>query len=432
MTTVFGNTYSPYVIQNLIANDLLVSPISSCIDSQGNLFIGCESNGNTLFVIPPIDSTIFGIACTGNTLNNLASIPGLPASARPVLCLDSNDTLYIGDYFSNGLYVIPQTTSTIFSVACNGNEATNLRPTVDPGAILVSPTGMTFDSVGNLFIVNGWASGGVNKIFVLPPSPTTLFGIPCTENLLNNLSTLDTNVVLGAMRGLCIDSAGNLYIGSHTVDRSICVLPVQSGTLYGISVTQNVVSILIIVGSDPWGLRIDSYGNLFWAENDTLSLHVLPIADAVLFSVTCVKDTPIDLTSSVDPNLLIANPYDICFDSNNNLFIINRNTTTPAILPNAFPTFQYPVFGIYISNTSTFLFDYTTVKRYVAGQSISAIQGSFVMPGLVLTDLRRTVYSYGKNKLQTYAFREVQLPDSLISAYICIWAASGVYPVMLS
>jgi hypothetical protein len=441
MTTIFGNTYTPYVIEYLVTDGSLDNPISSCIDSLGNLFIGCRTPGKTLFVIPPIDTTIFGIACNANVLNNITSISGTPDSARPVLCLDSDDNLYIGDYFlPDRLMVLPRTTSTIFGVLCNANETTIISSVVDPGELLISPTGMAFDSSGNLFIANGWAyeySASNAKLLVLTNTNTNVFGVSCTANLVTDISIVDDNSLMSSLKGICFDSAGNLYIGNRNgTDRNICVLPRESGTLFGISVTQNIVSILTTANTEPWGVRIDSNGNLFWIESSPSLLHVLPRTDTVVYGVTCSENTPTNLTPTVDPNNNLIEPYDLCFDANMNLFIINREDTTPAILPNATLTTSFPSspsigYGIYITTETTFLFDYQKVQNYIAGTPASPPYGAFATPGIILTDLHRVVYSFGTNGLKTYKFREVQLPGSLTSVYICIWAASGVSPSTL-
>jgi len=442
MTTVFGNSYSLFLVQDLLTNDLLVGPISSCVDSQGNLFIGCESIGNTLFVIPSTNATIFGIPCSANTLTNLTTISGVPVNARPVLCLDQADNLYIGDYFFPiGLYVLTHTTSTIFGVVCPTNQATNILPTVDPTNLFFSPTGMVIDRDGNLFVANGWAGSGV-RLLVLPSSSTNIFGVACLANSMTDISIVDTGGELLSLKGICIDTAGNIYIGNRKGNDprlyTICVLPRQTGTIFGIPVIQNTITLLTVASdvnpntAQPWGIRIDINGNLFWSLTDN-TLHVLPAADATIFGIPCSMNTPTDITTTVDPNTRINNPYDICFDANNNLFIINRNGTTPAILPNIAPVYTFPSigFGIYITSATTFLFDYATIQRYIAGQSISANQGRIYTPGTILTDTNRVVYSFGKNGLKTYAFREVQLPGSFVSVYLCVWSSSGLYPVML-
>jgi hypothetical protein len=297
---------------------------------------------------------------------------------------------------------------------------------------------MAFDSDGNLFIANGWAyeySSSNAKLLVLTNTNTTVFGVSCTANLVTDISIVDGGSLMSSLKGICFDSTGNLYIGNRLVsDRNICVLPRETGTLFGTSVTQNIVSILTTAETEPWGVRIDSNGNLFWAESLPNLLHVLPIADTVLYGVTCSANTPTNLTPSVDPNNNISNPYDICFDASMNLFIINRDDFTPSVLPNLMLSPSFPVlgYGIYITTASTFLFNYQKVQDFIAGKAISLPHGAYAQPDIVLTDLRRHAYAFGTNGLKTYQFREVQINGSLESVYLCTWSADGISPSMLS
>jgi hypothetical protein len=251
---------------------------------------------------------------------------------------------------------------------------------------------------------------------------------------MNDISVIDTGNLLYSLRGICLDAAGNVYIGNDTSleDHMICILPTSTGTVYGVACTQNVVSTLVLTTATAEGVRIDVDGNLFWIETNN-TVHTFPFADTNLFGQPCVKNTPTELTPFVDPDTILNRPYDLCFDFRKNLFFINRNSDTPGILPYTAPGFPlFGGFGVYTTFPNTYLFHYDVVQTFLSGKPVPANQGAFFPEGIQLTDLRRTVYAYGQNRLKTYRFQEVQVPTSRISMYLCTWAASGIYPVMLS
>jgi hypothetical protein len=94
------------------------------------------------------------------------------------------------------------------------------------------------------------------------------------------------------------------------------------------------------------------------------------------------------------------------------------------------PSFQTPLRGHYYTTESTFLFNQKTIKSYISTPKVARnwTQGEYPPVGTPLKDTGRRVFAFGRNKLKTYEFREVQRTDTLESGYLCVWASSGVYP----
>ena len=162
----------------------LTNPISLTFDSTGTLFIGDY---------PPSDAGAIYSLASGGTTPQLLNITGLSPTVIPgALLRDSSTNLYIADNgsFSGSVYLAPDT----------GGAA---QP-VDTGSFVINqPSGLAFDSAGDLFILSLLGSGtGFNagqQVVIIPAaSPTTPYILP--------------NTGLGTSSSMAFDPQGNLDV----------------------------------------------------------------------------------------------------------------------------------------------------------------------------------------------------------------------------
>jgi Listeria-Bacteroides repeat domain (List_Bact_rpt) len=261
-------------------------PVGIAQDAAGNTFIA-KGNGDNqgLVVVPAADGTLFGQSVVQGREQLVA-----PLSAATGVAVNAAGDVFVCT--SGGvLYVITRTTKDVFGVS---NVPANTLTQVATGAMA---GGMEFDAAGNLF---GGRSGN-GGVVVLPASNSTIFGQLMTANVVGqlNASNLDWTA------DVAFDTSGNLYITQmfdSAVQAGVYVVPVASGTLYGVSVTVNVVAALATYPSfgtrHPCGIDIDSSGTIFYVSWIRNSVYAMPTSSATVFGQNLSGNAFAELTET--------------------------------------------------------------------------------------------------------------------------------------
>ena len=208
--------------------------------------------------------------------------------------LVSNSTLVFGVNGNNN-------TNNIYQIdTANSNAVSNLTLT-KKSLGLGAPTGITIDSVGNLYVAND--CNIISKLVLT--SGTTYSRTNLTLSGPNSLVSPD---------GITIDSVGNLYV-ADTGNGKISKLVLISGTTY--SCTN-----LTLTGDSldgPQGITIDSVGNLYVSNGASNSISKLvPTGNPNEYSCT---------TLTLNPNTL-SGVRGLTFDSFGDLYIANLSNDT--------------------------------------------------------------------------------------------------------
>jgi sugar lactone lactonase YvrE len=139
-------------------------PFGVALDSAGNLYVSDQTNNRVLEYNTPLTADlvadrVFGQPnFTGNTANN-GGISASGLNTPALIAVDSAGSLYISDFFNNRVleYNFPLTTDTVADrvFGQSGNFTTN---TANLGGLsassLFSPVGVCVDSAGNVYIVD--------------------------------------------------------------------------------------------------------------------------------------------------------------------------------------------------------------------------------------------------------------------------------------
>ncbi len=169
------------------------------------------------------------------------------------------------------------------------------------------PLALDVDSSGNVWI--GYADGPMTPkgVTVVPASSGTLFGQSVTAGVEARIFTL------AGVQGILMSPAGHLFVAADS--GSLYVATSTATTVFGVSTTANVLTLLDSGGPFRSGLAMDSAGNLFGGRKDGNGVAVLPASTGTLFGVSVTANSP---------QTLISSPQwtgDVAVDSSGNLLI---------------------------------------------------------------------------------------------------------------
>jgi sugar lactone lactonase YvrE len=240
-------------------------PASLAIDAYGNLYIA-DSGASEVFryslktaVLSPYAGT-----GTGGFSGDGGSAEQAKLNSPAGLALDASGDLYVAD---SGNYRLREVTTAlkISTVAGNGSFrfAGDLGPAID--AQLGAPTGMAFDSGGNLYI----ADRDDNRIRKVTPrgiiSTVVGNGLPAYTG--DNTSAL--NASLHGPTDVALDSSGNLYIADagNSVIRKVAM---TTGTITTIAgggkMSTDDISALSANLLGAVAVAVDANGNVYIAD----------------------------------------------------------------------------------------------------------------------------------------------------------------------
>lgn len=250
------------------------------------------------------------------------------------LAVDANDSLYVADDLNNAIRLISGAGSAGSSISTYVNTAgtsctSALSACGDGGsagsAQLNDPRAIALDSSGNLYIADyndrriRKVSGGVI---------TTVAGNggvgPAT------IGGSATATGMGGPNAVTVDSSGNLYIAG--TDETIYMVPAQSGTYFGQSMTggdiytiagvagssggrQTGVSALSAVFSAVDGLAVDASGNVIAIDRGDNALYYLPASSGTYYGIA--------MTAGKIYSIALTYPSGITLDSAGNIYTSN-------------------------------------------------------------------------------------------------------------
>ena len=244
---------------------------------------------------------------------------------------NSNTTVTKGLWIANGTDVLE------FIPSQFTGGVVNMAPhLVNQSATLGAPQGVTFDSAGNLWVMDPGAV--VNEV------PNTPALVKFTAAQLNALATTPkpvpveviTSTSLNFPQQSVFDAAGNQWVTDHN-NNTVLVFTAAQLMATGVNATVPAVVISSAAFNGPLGIVFDSMGNLWVANNGGVpgegnapasanGTTIVEFAKANLPTPGSGMLTP-DLTPSItlsdDGNGSIQAPWELQFDSSGNLWSSN-------------------------------------------------------------------------------------------------------------
>ncbi len=251
-------------------------PISSAIDSSGNIYVADENNSRVQEIAATTHSQ-WGISMTAGDVYTIAGsaagsygTSGDGGAATSALldgpsgvAVDAAGDLYIADQGNNRIQEIAAATGTQWGVSMTATDIYTIAGSSSGtsghsgnagaaiSALLDQPRNIAFDAAGNLYIDDTY-NNRVQLVAKATCSSACPFGLASTTA--NDIYTVAgsstgtsgssgdggaaTSALFNMPKGLTFDAAGNLYVADCNNNR-IQEVAVATGTQWGISMTAN-------------------------------------------------------------------------------------------------------------------------------------------------------------------------------------------------
>jgi sugar lactone lactonase YvrE len=251
------------------------SPTAIAMDGAGDLFYSNYYSANSIWVIAPTNTTLFGVSVVANIPTQLP-MGGLTGVTN-LIVNKSGDLIIAVDAPASSIVAVSSTATTLYGIPLPADTATTLIAPVD------QPNGLAFDSAGNLYLTEI----DNNQIDMLSSTGGTFFGITVPPDTVTPVASGLGTPWLVATRG------GDLYIGDTSSGTVDVVVPTAPATIFGVNVTTANTPTVIMSGlTDITAITFDESGNLYVTTDDPGTVSVLPSTTGTIFGHHVTADTP--------------------------------------------------------------------------------------------------------------------------------------------
>ena len=258
--------------------------------------------------LPSLDTVaVYPLASNGN----VPSLVGNAAISNPGGIGYWAGRVYVANVAANSITVYP----------AGANGSTNPIVTIEgEDTLLDSPTAIAFDSYGNIYVANAGKGGGGQDSITKYPAGSSGDAAPVAE-------IKGDNTKLFSPSGLTVDSSGNIYVAnpgliSYAANQKPMVQVADSITVYSPSSTGNTAPVRVISGaltrlSSVSGIAVDSSGYIY---ADSRGVEGSQAAGILIFAPGSSGNVAPTMSLNGDcANLNTTGP--IALDANANIYV---------------------------------------------------------------------------------------------------------------
>lgn len=292
----------------------LYNPISTATDAAGNVYVADAGNHMIRKISPNgTVSTLAGAGYAGYADGQGTSAVFQHPSA---IAVDGSGNVFVSDQQNHRIRKItPSGSVTTFA----GSGSPGFADGTGTGASFQYPMGLAFDGLGNLFVADAYN----HRIRKITPSGTvsTYAGTGAVGSV-NSTALLST---FNYPMGLALDAAGNLYIAdrfNHMVRKisasgNVTTLAgsgsIGSSNGAGTGASFNYAN----------GVAVDGSGNVYVADQQNNMIRKITQAGVV----TTLAGTTSAGSDDGDTNVArFTSPYGLCIDTQGNLYIAENSS----------------------------------------------------------------------------------------------------------
>jgi sugar lactone lactonase YvrE len=351
ITTVVGNGTSNYCRDGAAAVDACLHfPLGLAFDAQQNLAIADAFNGRVRQVAP---TTGVITTLTGNSSGSGHGGDGGPAfdagfGTLAGLDYDASGNLYIAAWFDNRIRRVDAATGVITTFVGTGTAGPPTENVHRSIAITRQIADVILDTAGNLYF-SDTGNNRVRRVDAITGNVTTVAG-RATPGPLGDGGPA-TNATLNGPEALAFDANGHLLIADRInyrirrVNLSTGIITTVAGTGSATGPANNVLATSTGIGAVE-GLAIDAAGNIFASTNGSLSR-----IDAATQVLTLVSP-PFSGPQTADGES-INSPMRLAFDASGRLYVSTMRNRVFRLSWNTPPTDTTPpVIQVSVSGTA--------------------------------------------------------------------------------
>lgn len=325
ITTVAGDGTAGYSGDGSAATSAeLYSPFSTAIDKSGNLYIADQANNRVRMVTP--SGTISTVAGNGTAgfMGDGAAATSAELNSPEGVAVDSSGNLYISDTENNVVRKVSGGNITTFAGSNSLGPGYTGDGGVANGAQLDLPSGIAFDSNGNLYIADS-ANNAIRMVSGANISTVAGNGTPSYQGD----GGLATSATVNNPEGVALDSANNLYIAdtSNSAIRKVTVstgiITTVAGTITsGFSGDEGPA-----IGAqldDPDGVAVDASGNIYIADRFNSRIRMV-LTSGIIVTVAGMTGQPA-LVGDNGPatSALLFFPTGVLLDGSGNVYVTDN------------------------------------------------------------------------------------------------------------
>ncbi|HUA23411.1 MAG TPA: NHL repeat-containing protein, partial [Steroidobacteraceae bacterium] len=289
-------------------------PAGVARDSSGNLYVA-DSTNNVIRKVTSagVVTTFAGTGTQGSANGNALTQAEFNGPSGVVV--DSAGNVYVVDENNSEIRLI--NTSGVVSTFA-GSTTIGHADGTGTSASFTAPEGIAMDSSGNLWVTDS-GNNEIREITTPGAVVTTVAGSYLTTGHANGNGTAAS---FNEPIGIAVDSSGNLYVADHNnneirkITSSFAVslfAGSSAGTSGSINGTGNNASF-----SGPFGVTIDSLGNLFVTDANNHEIRMLtPSAVVTTYAGSTTPGNVNGAASTAEFHY----PFGITVDSSGNLYI---------------------------------------------------------------------------------------------------------------
>jgi uncharacterized protein (TIGR03437 family) len=324
ISTVAGNGTAATTGDGGPATSASLQPTGVTVDSAGNIYVADTAKS----VIRKIDTAGIITTVAGNGSTQFSGDGG-PATSATIylgnqhngLALDNSGNLYIADYGHNRVRKV-DASGIITTVAGNGGIGFSGDGGPATGAQLRGPSGVAFDSAGNLYVVDA-LNFRVRKVDT-SGIITTVAGIGLTVGTSGDGGPATSAGVLPT--GVAVDAAGNLYI----VERDgldvrkvnpagiISTIAGVGNGAFGFSGDGGPATAAKMAG--PYGVAVDNAGNIYIADYGNNRVRKVD-SGGVIHTAAGGGGSLANIGDGGPPTSALLQPSDVAVDAAGNYYI---------------------------------------------------------------------------------------------------------------